>query len=93
VEAVAEDDYADIENYVLYSAASSSLRAMRPLFPRWQSFLQSHGVDRVSVGDARASTLIVLLIKQGAAPDARDAAFKHHMRNMTGVRPGGCWKP
>lgn len=69
----------------------TSIEELQPTFPRWRDFLSEKGVKslnpRHSDNDAITNNLMSLLINQ--ASSVSDSASKHHLRNMTGIRP---WK-
>ena len=79
---VPDDDYSDIEEYILRSGAAPSIEFMRPHFPRWRRHLRENGVERVSRHDALSSNLMVLLIKGTAPKEFQDQHALHNIRNI-----------
>jgi hypothetical protein len=65
-----------------------SIEDLRPIFPRWRSFLAERSVVSLNPAqaknDARTNDLMRLLINQ--ASSVSDSATKHRLRNTTGVR-------
>ena len=74
------EDYSDIEQYILHSAAAPSIAVLRPRFPRWRRRLLANGIERVSISDALASNIMVLLIRDALAKP--DRAGTHEHRNL-----------
>jgi hypothetical protein len=95
------DDYKDMESYLLSSGFSAqSMERVWPHFPGMRRQMHQRGFARVprplsSSGpdDDQATTLFMLFVKQAMDPGVRDASSEHHLRNVTGVRPGGRYKP
>lgn len=85
-------DVERIERYALLSGFTGpSLDEARREFSRLASFMHKQGVQQIPdspfTADARASTLLILLLRQ--ASKVRDPRIGHDLRNLTGVRP---WK-
>jgi hypothetical protein len=79
---VIEDEYRDIEEWILRSGAGPAIGVLRRHFPRWRRFLLAEGVDRVSRGDAKANNLMVLLINGTALRGYQDQRALHNIRNI-----------
>lgn len=82
-----------IERYALLSGFTApSLDEARPEFPRMAAFMHKQGIRQIPdspiTADARASTMLILLLRQGSK--VRDPSIEHDLRNLTGIRP---WKP
>ena len=80
----------DIEAYMWRSGlVRQSVETIRPLLPRAERWLRSHGVGAVprrpGQGPARAENLLNLFIRQVA--QVRDSQVEHALRNLTGIRP------
>jgi hypothetical protein len=82
----------DFEQFLFDSAVTElSMPALRPLFPRWRSFLLSKGIPAIpsprstAPADARAVNLMSLLVKQAMLE--RNSAGEHALRDLTLVRP------
>ena len=83
------------EDFIAYLTRAAlvwpSIEKLQPAFPRWRDFLADRGVVSLSPqhvdNDATTNNLMSLLVKQTSS--VSDSASKHHLRNMTGVRP---WK-
>jgi len=85
-------DAGRIEMFAVRSGlAPQSVDALREDFDRMARHMHAKGYaeipDSPLTGDARAVTLLTLLIRQ--ASELRDQAIEHHLRNITGTRP---WK-
>jgi hypothetical protein len=74
------DDYRDIEQYILHSGAAPSIAILRPRFPQWRRRLLANGIERVSIFDALASNIMVLLVRDAVAKP--DRAGTHDHRNL-----------
>jgi hypothetical protein len=88
------DDYADIEDYILHSAAAPSLGALRPHFPRWREHLILQGVPRVTLADTNASNTMIDLLYEAMPKRKRDAAKEHaHRDHIALTNPEGTMRP
>jgi hypothetical protein len=74
------DDYRDIEQYILHSGAAPSIAILRQRFPQWRRQFLASGIRRVSISDALASNIMVLLIRDAVAKPDRAATHEH--RNL-----------
>ena len=87
----------DVRRWLLLSGVDPSHPRLERALPRWQRKLQEEeGVTEVmpptvSRGpmDDRVSSLLCLWTKQAMAPEDREAAAEHELRNLTATRP---WK-
>lgn len=83
------------EDFIAYLTRAAlvwpSIEKLQPAFQRWRDFLAETGVVSLSPrhvdNDAKTNNLMSLLVNQ--ASSVSDSAAKHHLRNMTAIRP---WK-
>jgi len=79
---VSDDNFGDLEYYVLHSAVAAAIEQLRPDFPRWRGHLLKNGIERVSIQDAKASNLMTDLIKNAMPKSEQDQAAMHNNRNI-----------
>ena len=75
------DDFRDLEDYVLRSGAAPSLGLLRPYFPRWRRQLLANGVVRAS-RDTLASDLMIGFIWDAMPTSAQNRSAMHDHRNL-----------
>ena len=84
----------DLRRWLVLSGVGSSIDKLEPILPRWARRLRDMRVTdvmppTVSRGpmDDRVSSLLCLWLKQAMAPEDRNAAAEHDLRNLTRTRP------
>ena len=93
-----DEDYSDIEKYVLNSGAAPSVDLLRLYFPRWRRQLIENGVERVSILDPLASNLVSGFIHDAMPKAEQDRSAMHEHRNVlwaqgTRMLHDRGWKP